>query len=68
MHTENDGLLDISHAERNYKWAGSRQKRMLRFPAGNHNTILGKNWTEYMAAVGGLVKAIRIGAATSNRG
>ena len=27
MHTENDGLIDISHAERNYKWAGSTQKR-----------------------------------------
>lgn len=65
MHTEHDGLIDISHAERNYKWAGSRQKRLLRFPDGNHNTILGKNWREYLAAVGSLVNTVRGGAATS---
>ena len=23
LHTENDGLIDISHAERNHQWAGS---------------------------------------------
>ncbi|MHB8900630.1 MAG: alpha/beta hydrolase, partial [Thermoguttaceae bacterium] len=43
LHTENDGLIDISHAERNYKWAGSAQKRLVRFPSGNHNTIFGIN-------------------------
>ena len=41
MHTEYDGLIDISHAERNYEWAASEQKRLLRFPFGNHNTIMG---------------------------
>ncbi len=65
MHTEHDGLIDISHAERNYKWAGSTQKRLVRFAAGNHNTILGRNWEEYMAAVGGFIKTVRGGAATS---
>jgi hypothetical protein len=65
MHTEKDGLVDISHAERSYRWTGSTQKRLLRFPDGNHNTILGRNWNEYMAAVGGLVKTIRDGGATS---
>jgi hypothetical protein len=58
LHTENDGLIDISHAERNYNWAGSAQKRLLRFPMGNHNTILGTNWKEYWAAVGDFVRAI----------
>ena len=38
MHTENDGLIDISHAERNHKWAASTQKRLLRFSQGDHNT------------------------------
>ena len=64
-HTKEDGLLDISHAERNYRWAGSSPKRLLRFPVGNHNTILAKDWNEYMAAVDGLVSAVRGGAATS---
>lgn len=58
MHTENDGLIDISHAERNYKWAGSSQKELLRFPRGNHNTILGTNWNEYVDAVGDFVQTI----------
>ena len=59
MHTENDGLIDISHAERNYQWAGSTQKRLLRFPVGNHNTIFGMNLQEYSAAVGDFVDAIQ---------
>jgi pimeloyl-ACP methyl ester carboxylesterase len=60
MHTENDGLIDISHAERNYRWAGSQQKRLLRFANGDHNSIIGKNWKEYMAAVSALVKTIQM--------
>ena len=65
LHTEDDGLIDISHAERNHKWAGSREKRLVRFPMGDHNTILGKNWDEYMAAVRAHVKTIRGEEATS---
>ncbi len=52
MHTENDGLIEISHAERNHQWAGSAQKRLLRFALGNHNTIFGVNMEAYLAAVG----------------
>ena len=59
MHTENDGLIDISHAERNYQWAGSTQNRLLRFPVGNHNTIFGMNLQEYLTAVGDFVDAIQ---------
>ena len=59
LHTENDGLVDISHAERNYQWAGSTQKRLLRFPVGNHNTIFGMNVQEYMAAVDDFADAVQ---------
>ena len=59
MHTENDGLIDISHAERNYQRAGSKQKRLLRFPVGNHNTIFGMNLQEYLAGLGDFVSAIQ---------
>ena len=59
LHTENDGLIDISHAERNHQWAGSIQKRFVRFPLGNHNTIFGVNMKEYLAAVGDFVDAIQ---------
>jgi pimeloyl-ACP methyl ester carboxylesterase len=58
LHTEKDGLVDISHAERNHRWAGGREKQLLRFPQGNHNTILARNREEYFQAIGCLVKAI----------
>jgi len=58
LHTENDGLVDISHAERNYKWAGSTQKRLVRFPRGSHNTIFSVNMNEYLTAVGKFVDAV----------
>lgn len=59
LHTENDGLIDISHAERNHEWAGSAQKRFVRFSHGNHNTIFRANLTEYMDAVAEFVKGVQ---------
>jgi pimeloyl-ACP methyl ester carboxylesterase len=58
LHTENDGLIDISHAERNHRWAGSTQKRLVRFLVGNHNTIFGINAREYLAAIRSFVDAM----------
>jgi len=58
LHTENDGLIDISHAERNFQWAATTQKELVRFPNGNHNTILGVNWSEYMSAIKRFVESI----------
>jgi len=59
LHTQNDGLIDISHAERNHKWAGSRQKRLVRFPKGNHNTIFGANEKEYLDAVESFARSVQ---------
>ena len=39
MHTQNDGLVDVSHGQRLYDWAGGR-KRLKIFPHGNHNDIM----------------------------
>ncbi|QDS92447.1 Alpha/beta hydrolase family protein [Roseimaritima multifibrata] len=58
LHTENDGLIDIAHAERNHKWAGSRQKQLIRFPRGNHNTIFEANEKDYLSAVGSFLKSL----------
>ena len=60
LHTGNDGLIDISHAERNYEWAGSVQKKLIRFPFGNHNTILPANAKEYLDAVREFVRGIQL--------
>jgi len=58
LHTEHDGLVNISHAERNFEWAGSEQKQFVRFPNGNHNTIMGVNWAEYLEAIDTFVQTI----------
>ncbi|MEK6234378.1 MAG: alpha/beta hydrolase, partial [Planctomycetales bacterium] len=51
LHTEHDDMVDISHGERNYEWAASSAKRFVRFPIGNHNSIMGMNQAEYFEAV-----------------
>jgi fermentation-respiration switch protein FrsA (DUF1100 family) len=51
LHSENDGLIEMSHAERNYKGSNSAKKRLVRFPKGNHNTILPANLKQYIGAV-----------------
>lgn len=57
MHTENDGLIDILHAERIYKWTGGSAKRLLRFRLGNHNSIMAFNRDEYFKGVAFLARA-----------
>ncbi|MFM9062661.1 MAG: alpha/beta hydrolase [Pirellula sp.] len=51
LHAQNDGLIDISHAQRNYQWSGSKQKQLVKFPHGNHNTIFQANMNQYLTAV-----------------
>jgi len=58
LHTEKDGLIDISHAGRNFEWAGSTNKEFVRFRRGNHNTIYAVNRVEYLAAIEKLVSGI----------
>lgn len=58
LHAEHDGLIDISHAERNYRWAASARKRLVRFPVGDHNSILERNQEAYWAALREFVKLI----------
>lgn len=50
LHTQNDGLVDVSHGERLYEW-GQGDKAIKVFERGNHNTILGANWQEYFARI-----------------
>ncbi len=57
MHTEHDGLIDISHAERNLAWAASSQKRLLRFARGDHNSIMAWNGDAYFGAIREFVAA-----------
>jgi len=58
LHTRNDGLIDVSHAERLHAWAGA-QSRLRVFEAGDHNSIMGVNWLEYWGEVGAFLGGAR---------
>ena len=62
MHTRNDDLVPVSHAERLHAWAGE-PKQLLVFERGDHNTILSANREAYFAAVGAFIESIKEGAA-----
>lgn len=58
LHTRVDGLVDVSHAERLARWtAGPSTLRI--FESGDHNSILGENWDEYLAEVAGFLDRVR---------
>ncbi len=50
MHTQHDGLIDVSHGQRLYDWAPGK-KRLKTFPQGNHNDIMYVNAREYFGLV-----------------
>ena len=50
IHTRNDDLVSVSHAENLYEWA-SEPKELLIFERGDHNTIMGVNADAYFRAV-----------------
>lgn len=57
MHTRNDDLVSVSHAERLFAWA-NEPKELLIFERGDHNTILPVNKDAYFAAVGSVISRV----------
>lgn len=57
MHTRNDDLVSVSHAERLYDWA-NEPKELLIFERGDHNTILPVNLESYFSAVKKFVQSL----------
>jgi pimeloyl-ACP methyl ester carboxylesterase len=60
MHTRNDDLVSVSHAERLYAWA-NEPRGLLVFELGDHNTILPANLEAYFAAVQAFIQSIKGG-------
>jgi pimeloyl-ACP methyl ester carboxylesterase len=54
MHTRNDDLVSVNHAERLHEWA-NEPKELVLFERGDHNTILPTNEEEYFRKVENLV-------------
>jgi pimeloyl-ACP methyl ester carboxylesterase len=57
MHTRNDDMVSVTHAERLYVWA-NEPKELVLFERGDHNTILPANEEEYFTKVGKLVSQV----------
>ncbi len=59
LHTQNDGLVDVSHGQRLYDWAGG-EKQIKIFPYGNHNDIMYVNAREYFALLAEFIASLSI--------
>lgn len=59
MHTQNDGIVDVSHAQRNHDWAGSSDKALCVFPNGDHNSIHHFNWSNYSRQLHDFFRKVR---------
>lgn len=58
LHTKDDGLVDVSHAERLAEWAGGPTDIRI-FERGNHGTIWWENKREYHQAVDDFLTGVR---------
>lgn len=57
MHTEHDGLVDVSHGQRLYDWSAGR-KTLKIFTQGNHNDIMFVNAREYFALLADFIHSL----------
>lgn len=58
LHTRNDDLIHLSHAERLYDWA-REPKELVIFERGDHNSIMTVNMEAYFKAIERFICAIR---------
>lgn len=56
LHTQNDDLVSVSHAENLYEWA-QEPKELLIFERGDHNNIMAVNSESYFRAVAKFISA-----------
>lgn len=51
LHAAQDDLVEPSHAEAHIDYCPHSHKKLVLFPRGNHNTIIGANWTHYLLEI-----------------
>jgi pimeloyl-ACP methyl ester carboxylesterase len=56
LHAAHDTLLLPVHARRLYAWGGGPEKKLVVFPAGDHNTIFVANAREYLGEVAAFLR------------
>lgn len=60
LHAESDRHVPISNAERLYAWSNALPKNIVRFGAGDHNTIMQYNMAEYAEALRDFARCIGV--------
>ncbi len=58
LHTANDGLVDVEHAEKLFAWAATPDKKIEIFPMGDHNSIMMVNADAYFGLIGEFLRGI----------
>lgn len=58
LHSQHDGLVDVSHGQRLYDWTQSKEKQLKVFPQGDHNSIMYVNAREYFTLVHQFIDAL----------
>ena len=51
LHAAHDTLVTPDHAQAHMDYCRSEVKRLVLFPRGGHNTVLGANWKEYLKEI-----------------
>lgn len=57
LHSEHDGLVDVSHGQRLYDWAAG-EKWLKIFPQGDHNNIMYVNAREYFGLLNRFISSL----------
>ncbi len=57
MHTQYDGLVDVSHGQRLFDWAAGEKKLKI-FPQGSHNDIMFVNAREYFSLLADFIDGL----------
>ena len=57
MHTQNDGMIDVTHAHQLYDWA-PEPKELKIFQKGNHNNILAVNAPQYFGSMQKFIQSL----------
>lgn len=58
LHTEHDGLVDVSHGQRLYDWAPGKKSLKI-FSQGDHNSIMYVNAREYFSLVDQFINELK---------
>ena len=51
LHAAQDTLVKPDHAQAHMEYCQSEDKKLVLFPRGGHNTILGANWKDYLSEI-----------------